>query len=90
MAFNLTNGGKPLRQLYTMLALALLVVQILAVLCALTQPAYAYIDPGSGLLAVQIVSSTFAGIIFMLRRRLRLLVREVSGRFGSKAEKINR
>jgi len=45
-------------------------LQILAVLGALEQPAYAYVDPGSGLLALQILSTTFAGFIFILRRRV--------------------
>lgn len=45
-------------------------LQILAVLCALEQPAYAYVDPGSGLLAFQVLSTTFAGCVFMVRKRL--------------------
>jgi hypothetical protein len=50
-------------------------VQVLAVLCALAQPAYAYADPGAGLLALQLISTTFAGIIFMIRKRLRRFFR---------------
>jgi hypothetical protein len=42
-----------------------------AVLCALARPAYAYVDPGSGFLAVQMVSTTFAGFVFLIRRRIR-------------------
>jgi hypothetical protein len=57
-----------------MLAFPLMVIQVLAVLCALAKPAYAYVDPGSGLLVFQMMSTTFAGIIFMLRRRLRHLI----------------
>jgi hypothetical protein len=46
-------------------------LQIMAVLCALTKPAYGYVDPGSGLLAFQMLSTTFAGAVFMVRKRLR-------------------
>jgi len=60
-------------KLLAVLAISLMVLQMLAVLCALAQPAYAYADPGSGLLAIQFMSTTFAGIVFMLRRRLRQL-----------------
>jgi len=62
-------------------------MQLLAVFCVFTQPAYAYVDPGSGLLAFQIISTTFAGMIFMLRRRLHSLLRSMTMHFGSKSEK---
>jgi hypothetical protein len=60
-----------LRTLYAVLDLVLMAVLILAVLCVLARPAYAYVDPGSGLLALQVISSTFAGMIFLVRKRLR-------------------
>lgn len=41
-----------------------------ALCCAFTQPAYAYVDPGSGLLALQMIGSTTAGILFFVRKRL--------------------
>jgi hypothetical protein len=59
---------------------------VIAVLCALTQPAHAYVDPGSGLVAIQIVSSTFAGIIFLLRSRLRQFIRKIPHRLKAKRE----
>jgi hypothetical protein len=62
---------------------------MLAVLCALAQPAYAYVDPGSGLLALQIISTTFAGMIFLLRRRLCGFLRHMTGHSGSKSKKVN-
>jgi hypothetical protein len=74
------TGGRVLRKLYVYLAASLTVLQVLAVLCALEQPAYAYVDPGSGLLAFQILGSTFAAGIFLLRRQLRRL-------FGGKSAK---
>lgn len=45
-------------------------VQLIAVLCAFTKPAYAYVDPGSGLLALQVASTTMAGVLFFVRKRL--------------------
>jgi hypothetical protein len=42
-----------------------------ALFTALEPRAYAYIDPGSGLLACQSISAMFAGILFFLRHRLR-------------------
>jgi hypothetical protein len=53
----------------------LAILQIVAVLCAVAQPACAYVDPGSGLLAFQIICTTFAGIIFMIRKRISQLFR---------------
>ncbi len=51
------------------------VLQFVALVFAFEKPAYAYADPGSGLLLLQIVSSTVAGGIFVLRARLRKLFR---------------
>jgi hypothetical protein len=48
-----------------------------ALVCVLVQPAYAYVDPGSGLLLYQLTGSLFTGILFLLRRR----VRKLFGRF---------
>ncbi|AXC12682.1 hypothetical protein ACPOL_3395 [Acidisarcina polymorpha] len=53
---------------------SLLGLQIVAILCATSQPAYAYVDPGSGLLAFQMIGTTFAGVIFVIRKRLRRLL----------------
>lgn len=76
-----------MRWLYAGLNLSLTVFQIVALFCALAQPAYAYVDPGSGLLAFQIISTTFAGMIFILRKRLHALLRSMSLLFGSKCDK---
>jgi hypothetical protein len=62
-------------------------VELLAVLIALVQPAYAYVDPGAGLFAFQIVASTFAGMIFIVRRRLRILLQKMTLHTGSRPEK---
>jgi hypothetical protein len=39
-----------------------------------------YIDPGSGLLAIQVISSTVVGFVFMARKRLQRLVKVVFSR----------
>jgi hypothetical protein len=76
-----------MRWMVTGIDLSLTALLFLALLCVLAQPAYAYVDPGSGLFALQIISTTFAGMIFMLRRRLRSLFRGATLRSISKAEK---
>jgi hypothetical protein len=35
------------------------------------RPAYAYVDPGSGLLVIQSLSAIVTGIVFYFRRRLK-------------------
>jgi hypothetical protein len=37
------------------------------------RPAYAYVDPGSGLFLLQGISSAFLGVIYVVRRKLKLL-----------------
>jgi len=77
-----------LRRLFAAVLGALMVVQVMAMLCALAQPAYAYVDPGSGFLAIQMISTTFAGMIFMARKRLRsLFKRNYPEPKGEEAEK---
>ena len=36
------------------------------------RPAYGYVDPGSGLFLIQGVSSAFLGVLYVIRRKLRL------------------
>jgi len=62
-----------LRKLYALSVISYDIVLVMVVLCALAKPAYGYVDPGSGLLAFQVISSTFAGIGFLVRKRLRSL-----------------
>lgn len=52
-------------------------IPLLAFLLCTTRPAYAYVDPGAGILTLQIIGSAFAGMIFMARRRLRSLLATV-------------
>jgi hypothetical protein len=46
-------------------------VWLFVVVTAFARPAYGYVDPGSGLFAIQIVGSTIAGMGFLVRRRIR-------------------
>jgi hypothetical protein len=69
-----------MQRFYRVLIRVVVVFELLALLCALSKPAYGYVDPGSGLFAVQIISTTFAGALFMLRRRLMELARQLGER----------
>lgn len=50
-------------------------IELLVLLVALAKPAYGYVDPGSGLLAVQVGGSMLAGALFVLRSKIRKLFR---------------
>lgn len=54
-----------------------LLLVLFVALNSTAQPAYGYVDPGSGLVALQVVGSTIAALGFLLRKR----VREFLGRF---------
>lgn len=45
----------------------------IALCCALEPRAYAYVDPGSGLLVFQGISAAISGALFYFRRRIRNL-----------------
>jgi hypothetical protein len=62
------------------LDLSLFALQAILVLGAVARPAYAYVDPGSGLLVLQIVTTTFAGAVFLLRKRLRQFLEQIGWR----------
>jgi len=49
---------------------------ILTVLCLLERPAYAYVDPGSGLLAFQSLTAFITGGLFYFRQRIKHLFRQ--------------
>ena len=49
--------------------------QVCLLLIALARPAYAYADPGTGLLMVQIGGSMMAGVFLYIRYKLRRLFR---------------
>jgi len=76
-----------MRWFYALLDISLTSLLVLALLGACLQPADAYVDPGSGLFALQILSTTCAGMVFMLRRRLREFYRRIATSFETKSEK---
>ncbi len=49
--------------------------QVLVFLAAAAKPANAYVDPGSGLLFLQVGGSMLAGAMFVLRAKIRKLFR---------------
>ena len=50
-------------------------IELAILLMAFAKPAYGYVDPGSGLLAIQVGGSMLAGALFVLRSRIRKLFR---------------
>lgn len=54
---------------------ALASVELVVLLAALAKPAYGYVDPGSGLLAIQVGGSMLAGGLFILRSKIWRLFR---------------
>jgi hypothetical protein len=66
---------------------ALASVELAVLLAALTKPAYGYVDPGSGLLAVQVGGSMLAGGLFILRSKIRRLFGMTSNEGKIEAEK---
>jgi hypothetical protein len=59
-----------LKTIYLLLTAAML----FCVLVSLEDRAYAYADPGSGLLLLQFVSMVFAGALFTIRKRIQGLI----------------
>jgi hypothetical protein len=45
-------------------------IWLFGVLCVIEKPAYAYVDPGSGLFFLQVIGSTFVGFGFLVRKRI--------------------
>ena len=62
-------------------------MELMVLLAALAKPAYGYVDPGSGLLAVQVGGSMLAGGLFILRSKLRRLFGLTSASEKSEIEK---
>jgi hypothetical protein len=58
-----------------LLMVLLTIAQVITLVVASQRPAYAYADPGSGLLLIQIASSMMAGALFMVRSKLRRVFR---------------
>ena len=64
--------------------MALAVLCLALFLAASAKPAYAYADPGSGLMAIQILGSTLAGFLFLARRRVIDLFVRIREKFSKK------
>jgi hypothetical protein len=67
--------GKLLRMKLRLLLVIFCVIELSILMISFEQRAYAYVDPGSGLLVFQIAGSMIAGVYFMFRRKLRQLFR---------------
>lgn len=63
-----TNGGYLRKLGYLLLTCGILV----CFLIASERQAYAYVDPGSGLFLLQGISSAFLGVLYVIRRKLKL------------------
>ena len=57
----------------------LVVLLFLLIVGASAKPAYAYADPGTGLLLVQIVTTSLAGTLFIVRKWIRNLFHQIVG-----------
>ena len=53
---------------------ALIILWVFVGLCVTARPAYAYVDPGSGLFFLQVIGSTFVGFSLLVRKRLARLM----------------
>jgi len=72
----LREGHGRRQKFYGQAALLFLsVVEVAGLVVMTQQSARAYVDPGSGFLAFQMVGASLAGAAFVLRRRLRRLFR---------------
>jgi hypothetical protein len=58
-----------------------IVVWLFLLVSSTAHPAYGYVDPGTGLFLAQMVGSTFAGMLFLVRKR----IRQFFGRFTGRA-----
>ncbi len=64
------------------------VVWLFALLCVIAKPAYAYVDPGSGLFLVQVIGSTFVGFAFLIRKRIRQMLNALGKRSKDAVEGV--
>lgn len=64
-----------MRSLHRAVLVLLAIAQFITLAAAFQKPAYAYADPGSGLLFLQVAGSMLAGGLFIVRSKLRKLFR---------------
>jgi hypothetical protein len=55
---------------YSVMEAAMVAFCLVLGLSTSARPLYAYADPGTGLMAIQIFGATFAGFLFLIRKRL--------------------
>lgn len=70
-----SKGGIDLRIFSRIVLILLAIAQVAALAVAFQRPAYAYADPGSGLLFLQVAGSMLAGALFIVRSKLRKFFR---------------
>lgn len=58
---------------------------VLCVLVACERQAYAYVDPGSGLFLLQGIGTAFMGVLYVVRRKLKMIGKAKNG-LASSAE----
>jgi hypothetical protein len=63
------------RHFHRTLLVLLAIAQFITLAAAFQKPAFAYADPGSGLLFLQVAGSMMAGGLFIVRSKLRKLFR---------------
>jgi hypothetical protein len=68
---HLAKGKK--RMTHTFKLVAVTVVLVVTLSFTFERQAYAYVDPGSGLLIFQGISATVSGVLFYFRRRIKNL-----------------
>ena len=56
-----------------LLHISCVVLWLLLAISCVEKPAYAYVDPGSGLFLTQILTSMTVGLTFLVRKRIRSL-----------------
>ena len=77
-----------MRRFSRIVLVLLAVAQVAAPAIAFQRPAYAYADPGSGLLFLQVAGSMLAGALFIVRSKLRRLFRLSKDRVEEPEETI--
>ena len=64
-----------MRRFSRIVLVLLAIAQVAALAVAFQRPAFAYADPGSGLLFLQVAGSMLAGALFIVRSKLRKIFR---------------
>ena len=68
-----TTPIKGARMTHNLKYFAITLMLLIALTFTFERQAYAYVDPGSGLLIFQGISAAFSGVLFYFRRRIKNL-----------------